>query len=165
MTTGTVRTTDARTRTRLFAILAVIVVVLAGAIVGGRYAMHLGNVRAIGAGLCTAQPGRLVRLTLPGIASPYGAVSECRVLDRDADVWGDRDGSVSALLTTASGLAAVRIDLSDLQAGRQFKAVGFVLAAAGAPGVSGDVERRLGRDIAARGGVQTRAWVLHYGDG
>jgi Na+/citrate or Na+/malate symporter len=44
---------------RLFVIVIVVVVVavLAGAVLGGRYAMHLGSVRAIGAGLCTAQPG------------------------------------------------------------------------------------------------------------
>jgi hypothetical protein len=154
-----------RSPARLFAVLAAVVAVLAGALVGGRYAMHLGNVRAIAAGLCTAPPGTFVRLTLPGIASPYGTVSDCRVLDRDADLWGNLDGSVSALLTTASGLAAVRIDLSDLRAGRQFKAEAFEVAAAEAPGVSGDAERRLTGDIAARGGVRTGAWVLHYGDG
>ncbi|GAB3837184.1 hypothetical protein ACFPIJ_17095 [Dactylosporangium cerinum] len=160
--TGVVGNRQAQQVLRFAVTLVAVLLVAAVAGFGSRYLSHLGQLRDKTDGICgrfTATPMQV------GGESPFGAVTGCTVLDRSVPLWGAVDGSISLLLATGSGTAAIRIDYSRLSAGRQYRAEAFELPAGAAPGLSGAQERQLRQDIAARGGVRTTAWVMHYGDG
>jgi hypothetical protein len=129
---------------------------------GQRWVVNQGRLSDAADGLCKDAAGTI---TLVGAQSPYGKIGSCAEKDRGVPLRGPVEANITLLLTTESGLAAVRIDYSRLEVGRQYRAEAVELPAADAPGVSGATERRLRQDIAARGGVRAAKWVLHYGDG
>jgi hypothetical protein len=95
---------------------------------------------------------------------PYGAVYECRALGWPAPLFGDADLSVTLLLSTDAGPVLVRLDYTNLDAGRQYGAAATEIAPGGADLPADEIER-INRGIQARGGLQPTPWIVHYGDG
>ncbi|MER7283653.1 hypothetical protein ABT369_55455 [Dactylosporangium sp. NPDC000244] len=155
------QTTAVGSAALILLVLLTPVVALGLVLTGVRYVMHLSAVHEVSDGICGTEPGK----TLVGPLSPYGRISRCEVLDHGADAWGDRDGSVSVLLTTDQGLVALRIDYADLGGARWYRSEGHELEAADAPDVHGATQRRLAEDIRSRGGVRATPWTLSAGDG
>jgi len=95
---------------------------------------------------------------------PYGTVTSCRELRRTGYWFAGGKTSVYLLLETGSGPVAVRVDYLYTGSGRAFTAVAVELPADRAPLNATDT-RRVEAATAARGGVRTQSWTLHYGDG
>jgi hypothetical protein len=97
--------------------------------------------------------------------SPYGAIKSCRVLDQDLHLIGAVDANLYLWLETATGTVALRVDYRDTGAGRQYTAEAVELSAADTPGLSQQDAQRLRHDLDARGGLPSKHWTLHHGDG
>ncbi|WP_433065348.1 hypothetical protein [Dactylosporangium sp. CS-033363] len=93
--------------------------------------------------------------------NPWGRVSSCRVLDRRAYLYdgADRDGSVTLLLDTYQGLAAIRIDYWEISVGHP-RATAVELAVDATPGLSKPTTIRLRSDVIDRGGPSKHPWVI-----
>jgi len=97
--------------------------------------------------------------------SPFGAITSCRVLDQRLHLFGAVDATLYLWLETATGTVALRVDFRDTGAGRQYTADAVELSVADTPALSKPDAQRLQHDLDARGGVSSKHWTLHHGDG
>ena len=97
--------------------------------------------------------------------SPFGAISDCDILQRTMHPTGGADARIALLLRTDGGLVKLRIDYTNLALGRQYRAEAHEIGVHDSPALSGSRGRRHAADLDRRGGVRPGPWVLHYGDG
>jgi len=95
---------------------------------------------------------------------PYGAVHACRVLGGGARLFGGVEVSYTLELETDSGPVLVRLEYTNVEAGRHYSSQAVELDPTGAD-LEGDEVERIRAAIAGRGGLQPVPWILHYGDG
>lgn len=152
--------------TPLAFVLVLLVVGVAGpVVVGPRYLERLrwAN-KKDGCGDVPMAPGA-TPMTAPGsYLWPYGAVYSCRVLDRTAHLFTEVDVSYVLLLESDSGPVLVRMDYTNIDAGRQYMARATELAAGEADLADADTAR-IDQAIEDRGGRNPTPWTVHHGDG
>jgi hypothetical protein len=96
---------------------------------------------------------------------PFGTVGACRKVDSEAHIFGEADVTVYYLVQTESGVVGLRVDYTDLDAGRQYQARAREVGPDDISGITEDERRALRTAVASRGGVHPYTWMVHYGDG
>ncbi|WP_433223384.1 hypothetical protein ACQP00_25995 [Dactylosporangium sp. CS-047395] len=119
------------------------------------FGWHWASVESRADGICAAGS------RLYAADNPWGRVTGCRVLDRSAYLYDgdDRDGSVTVLLDTDRGLAAIRVDYWEISVGHP-RATAVELAVDDTPGLSEATVRRLRSDVIDRAGPRPEPWVI-----
>jgi hypothetical protein len=103
--------------------------------------------------------------TSTAFSFPYGKVTECEVLDKEAHLFGEVEATTYLLLDTDQGAVVVRVEYHDLEAGFNWSALAYELTAdEAAARVTSEVDRRrVEAGIDSRGGARTEVWHLYSG--
>jgi hypothetical protein len=94
----------------------------------------------------------------------FGIVQQCREAGSSEYLFQLRGSRYFFLLTTTTGVFAVRVEYLNLDAGRQYVSTVTEVEPRDVPGLSRAERDQVRAGIAARGGL-TGTWTLHYGDG
>jgi hypothetical protein len=147
----------------------VIVAMLAGSTV---FAQHLGDfvVRSLvlqQADLCSPVP-KAPEFTAARdgdtLFLPYGDITACTVLNREANLFGSVDLNALLLLTTSHGLVLLDVGYRHTYDGQPMEVEAREVPAGRAGGlIPADQEQRLQAAIQARGGPRPDVWVIEHG--
>ncbi|HEX6498789.1 MAG TPA: hypothetical protein VF054_07110 [Micromonosporaceae bacterium] len=141
----------------------VVVVVLLASVVGSVVGFFADRTRHRSRFVAFESP--IVCRGLSQVPLPYGTVESCRVVGHTVSYLGEPDVSLYVLLDTSAGLACLRVDYRNTDAGRQFRSTAVEVATAPGRALTGTDRSRLDHDIRSRGGVSRQRWTVDYGDG
>jgi hypothetical protein len=95
---------------------------------------------------------------------PYGDITACTVLSRDANLFGSVDLTGLLLLTTSHGLVLLDVAYSHTYDGQPLEVEAREVPAERAGGlIPADQETRLQAAVQARGGPRPDVWVIEHG--
>jgi hypothetical protein len=95
---------------------------------------------------------------------PYGDITACTVLSRDANLFGSTDLNALLLLTTSHGLVLLDASYSHTYDGQPLEVDAREVPAERADGlIPPDQEKRLQTAVKTRGGPRPNVWVIEHG--